>query len=81
MDLQHVTPPFVKPRHDDDLVAFGDTGETVSQRRMYLEPRIGCALEALFWGLLAIREARANHSDGLDGDHRWNYIRTNPTHP
>ena len=47
LNLQHVTPGLVQPRHDNDRVADRNAVQSIAERRMHFEPRVRRALTAL----------------------------------
>ena len=47
VNLQHVTPSLVEPRHDHDRVADANAVQSIAERRMHFEPRVRRAFAAL----------------------------------
>ncbi len=63
VDLQHVAPRPVQPRHDDDLVAGREAVETFCRGRTYVEPGVRRPLGSLSGCLAARLDAGSDHAN------------------
>ena len=63
MDFQYVPLSFMQPRDHEDLITNVQTLKRTGERGTDLEPRIWCALIALFRRVLPGRQRRSDEAD------------------